>query len=351
MTFTKLSIDRASADLGGGNSRLPQTDIWVIFRALRDARCAYGLRSGHIQTLQALLSFLRPGQGETIFASNAEICRRIGGIDERTLRRHIDRFVDLGFVKRHDSPNGKRYRVRSSDGHCISFGLSIASFLERAEEVLAAAQEVGNMRRDGAFLRKQILVKLAQLEQAEPTSTFPKSIRKMLRRKLSVTEYQSLLAAAEEECRDLSTAVDPVEVVKLSANDGQNVRHQSKSEKEHIDLDTPEQHETPEPQELTAICDQATAFAPAALRSWPDIEHHARTLAPMMGIHASSFEEAQRTVGSRKASCAIFIMLQFGNRIRNFGAYFHSLTLGRRASEFNPKLVLERLVRSDAVSA
>jgi len=86
-------------------------DIWVLFRALRDSGKHFGLRAGQIQSLQAMFSFLKPGQGQTIFASNAELCRRIGGIDERTLRRHIERFVQLGFMVRHDSPNQKRYRV------------------------------------------------------------------------------------------------------------------------------------------------------------------------------------------------------------------------------------------------
>ncbi|WP_430450571.1 helix-turn-helix domain-containing protein [Rhodophyticola sp.] len=55
-----------------------------------------------------------------------QLCRRVGGIDERTLRRHINRFVELGFIKRNDSSNRKRYRVRSSGGECISYGLSLA---------------------------------------------------------------------------------------------------------------------------------------------------------------------------------------------------------------------------------
>uniref|UniRef100_A0AAN0M5V2 Helix-turn-helix domain-containing protein n=1 Tax=Yoonia rhodophyticola TaxID=3137370 RepID=A0AAN0M5V2_9RHOB len=126
MAFTKLSIGTAGADASRGPISAAETDIWTIFRALRDARSVFGLRPGHIQTLQAMLSFLKPGHGETVFASNNSICQRVGGIDERTLRRHINRFVELGFIKRNDSSNRKRYRVRSSGGHCISYGLSLA---------------------------------------------------------------------------------------------------------------------------------------------------------------------------------------------------------------------------------
>jgi len=71
----------------------------------------------------------------------------------------------------------------------------------------------------------------------------------------------------------------------------------------------------------------------------------------MMGIHESTFEKAARKIGSQKASCAIFIILQMSNRIRDFGAYFHSITLGRRETDFNPSLLLERLSRSGAATA
>ena len=109
MTFTKLSIKRKETyPVPGEAPSSSETDFWAIFRALRDSHTQFGLRPGHMQTLQALLSFLKPGHGETVFASNSEICRRVGGIDERTLRRHINRFVELGFMTRHDSPNRKR---------------------------------------------------------------------------------------------------------------------------------------------------------------------------------------------------------------------------------------------------
>ncbi|SEK03600.1 replication initiation protein RepC [Cribrihabitans marinus] len=334
-----------------GTPTPPEPDIWTIFRALRDARSTFGLRPSHVQTLQAMLSFLRPGHGDTVFASNHEICRRVGGIDERTLRRHIDRFVDLGFMERHDSPNGKRYRVRSSDGHCISYGLSLTPFLERASELLAAAQEMENARRDRIFLRKQILTRLARLEEVDPRNPFPNEARKVLRRKLTIAEYRALLSKTEAVCQAMSTVVDTPETRNLPANDGQTVRHHSRSEKEQIDSDSGHSAELPELRALTSICQEATSFTTNALGTWSDVENHARTLAPMMGIHSSSFDRALNKAGARKASCAIFIMLQLGNRIRDFAAYFHSITLGRRASEFNPAALLARLSQANGAAA
>jgi replication initiation protein RepC len=343
MPFIKLSIEAAGADAAPGSFPPSETDVWTIFRALRDARSVFGLRPGHIQTLQAMLSFLKPGHGETVFASNNSICQRVGGIDERTLRRHINRFVELGFIKRNDSSNRKRYRVRSSGGECISYGLSLAPLLRRASELIAIAQEMENNRRDRIFVRKQILTKLAHLEEHDPSNAFINHARRSLRRKLSLPEYHALLANTDAECQSLSAPDDPPETLKLPANAGQTVRHQSKSEEEKKDLDSKLGDEALKPDLLTSVCDQATSFSTERLRNWLDIENHARTLAPMMGIHPETFEKAKNAVGAQKASCAIFIMLQLGKRIRDFGAYFHSITLGQRQNQFDPLALIKRL--------
>lgn len=346
MAFTKLSIRTADADASCGSISAAETDIWTIFRALRDARSVFGLRPGHIQTLQAMLSFLKPGHGETVFASNNSICQRVGGIDERTLRRHINRFVELGFIKRNDSSNRKRYRVRSSGGQCISYGLSLAPLLQRANELIAIAHEMENNRRDRIFVRKQVLTKLAHLEEHDPSNTFINHARRALRRKLSLPEYHALLADTDKECQTLYTPDDPPETMELPASDGQTVRHQSMSQEEKKDLDTNIGNEALKPDLLTSVCDQATSFSTERLRDWLDIENHARTLAPMMGIHPETFEKAKNAVGAQKASCAIFIMLQLGQRIRDFGAYFHSITLGQRQDQFDPVTLIKRLSKT-----
>lgn len=321
----------------------PDIDIWAVFRALRDSRKEFGLRASHVQTLQAMLSFLKPGHGNTVFASNDTICQRVGGIDERTLRRHIDRFVGLGFIKRNNSSNGKRYRIRSSNGQCISYGLSLTPLIERSNELLALAQRVEDERRDRIFLRKQILTKLAHLEIFDPDSLVPQEVRKILRRTLTLTEHRTLLAKVDVECEQMSTAVDEPETLDLPANDGQTARHQSTSREEHKENENVHSPGQPELQKLISVCKQASSFTTQTLASWSDVKTHARKLAPMMGIDPKIFQEAANKIGARKASCAIFIMLQLADKIRNFEAYFHSITLGRRAKQFNPKVLLEKM--------
>ena len=351
MAFTQVSTRSSAARKGDQHENSTPPDIWAVFRALRDARSAFGLKPGHIQTLQALLSFLRPGQGDTVFASNLEICRRIGGVDERTLRRHIDCFVDLGMITRHDSPNRKRYRVSSREGQVMSFGLSLSPLLKRAGEFLGAAAELEAAHHDQIFLRKKILVGLAHIEGIEPGSHFADSVRKTLRRKLAAAEYQSLLDQVTDQLRQMSTVVDVLISTELPANDGQIVRHHSKSEKEENESEEAENDLLPSLPTLTAVCREATAFAPAPLRTWGDIERHAQNLAPMMGIQPSTFHEATRRVGSKRTATAVFILLQLGPRVRNYAAYFHSITLGKRAVGFKPAAVLERLSVSTCMLA
>ena len=346
MAFTQLTGTKRGTLSDAHSANTSTIDLWAIFRALRDARCAYGLKPGHIQTLQALMSFLRPGQGETVFASNLEICRRTGGVDERTLRRHIDRFVDLGFIVRHDSPNRKRYRVRSSSGESLSFGLSLSPLLARSEEFVAKAEALENTRRDMRFLRKQLLAILAQIHNLAPDMALLKGVHNALRRKLTECEYHALIGEATAALDDLSTAVDMAIPMNLSANDGQIVRHQSKSEKEDKDLEHALPLQTPNIALLTAVCSEAAAFAHEPMRNWGEVERHARKLAPMMGIRPETFEAASQKAGSEKAATAIFVSLQLGARIRNLAAYFHSITLGQRASSFDPSHILERLARS-----
>ena len=338
MVFTKLpTVDP------GTSASAPSVDVWGVFRALRDARAAYSLKPGHIQTLQALISFLRPGHGETVFASNVEICRRIGGIDERTLRRHIDRFVELGFIVRQDSPNRKRYRVRSSNGDCLSFGLSLSPLMSRWNELQAAAEGLENARRNQLFLRKHLLAILAQIQVLAPDMDLIKDAHKALRRKLLESEYSKLIDEATASLREMSTTVDTPVPLNLTANDGQIVRHQSKSQKEEKDREAIAFKNTPNLVLLTDTCTEAAVLACDPLQNWDDIARHAKKLAPMMGVQPGTFEAASHKAGREIAAAAIFISLQLSARIRNFAAYFHSITLGKRSSSFNPAQILERL--------
>lgn len=326
-----------------GQNLASETDVWAIFRALRDTRTVFGLRPGHIQTLQALLSFLKPGQGDTVFASNVSICERAGGIDERTVRRHIKRLVELGFVLRNDSPNNKRYRARSSTGLAISFGLSLEPLINRANELISLAHDLEQQRREAVFLRKQIQSQLAKLEDIMGETADIQETRKILRRKLKLEEYQQIHTDLTTQLNALHTHVTTPKATSLPANDGQTVRHQSSSKKRKKDLERSHRSREITPRYLLATCKQATSFASGPLETWNDIERHAETLAPMLGIQPAVFNKAREKAGDKKTVCAIFAMLEIGHRIRNFSAYFHSITLGQRQHQFDALKLLDRL--------
>jgi replication initiation protein RepC len=290
-----------------------------------------------------MLSFLKPGQGETVFACNREICRRIGGIDERTLRRHIQRLIDLGFISRHDSPNMKRYRIRASNGTSLSFGLSLAPLLERAAEIIAMAQQLQQERRDKAFMRKKILIQLARIDEAYGETEQTTAVRKTLRHKLTTAQYESISYDIDTICDGMAADIGTVKTVILSGNDGQNDRQLSKSLKESIDKETDKPKPRPNIKLLSAVCTEACSFALKPLRTWEDVETHARLMAPMMGIDAHQFNKATEKQGAWKTASAIFILLQKGSKVRNFAAYFQSLTTGTKSHLFDPGRVLHRM--------
>lgn len=94
--------------------------------------------------------------------------------------------------------------------------------------------------------------------------------------------------------------------------------------KKKKDLDSNIDDEALKPDFLSSIRDQVTSFSADRLRNWLDVENHARTLAPIMGIHPEKFENAKNAVEAQKVSCAVVIMLPLGKCIRDFGAYFHT---------------------------
>lgn len=117
--------------------------------------------------------------------------------------------------------------------------------------------------------------------------------------------------------------------------------------KKKKDLDSNIDDEALKPDFLSSIRDQVTSFSADRLRNWLDVENHARTLAPIMGIHPEKFENAKNAVGAQKVSCAVVIMLPLGKCIRDFGAYFHSITLGQKQNQFDPLSLIKRLSKTN----
>lgn len=348
MAFDQMTPRPSPArDGGSSEKRDPRAGTWDILRAVRDTRRTLGLRAAHIQTLQALLSFLRPGQGNVVFASNAELSRRAGNIDERTLRRHITRLQETGLLERQDSPNGKRYRVTSSQGMSLSFGLSLEPFFAASERLRRLAEDLEIEKREIRYLRKRVLVSLANIEAAaEGPTEVTTSMRRELRRSLSTAEYHQILA--ELPCPEVSDTPCAEEKslansAKMPANDGQNDRHYQKSEKERLESDHAKTLKVPE---VIETCKEAMAFATSPIRTWDDLQRHAYDLAPMLGIDQQTYIQAAKTKGIQAATVTVLYLIQIAHRVRNLPAYFQSVTLGNRAASFDVARAVRRLAAS-----
>lgn len=337
--------------------------LWAIFRDLRELRSLHGLGAGPLQSLQAMISFLRDGRPPIVFASNRSLALRAGGIDERTLRRHAARLAAAGLIARQDSPNGKRYKIADPESHDEEiFGFTLEPLIRQGEMIAEAAREQRAMESRRLFLRKKLLRLLTELEAALPD--FVLGLRKLMRRKLDVASYESAIAEAEaavvaQSAELTSEPPELPETSNLPASDGHPVRHLSMSEKKDMDSDMPrDMKEEPVDHEscnnletdilrtAVASCSEAMSFATEPVRSGRDLEALARDLAPMMGIDRACYEAACQRQPWPKVALTVMTILQMGSRIRNMPAYFRSVLLGRRAESFDVLAVLRRLPRA-----
>lgn len=219
---------------------------WSVFRSLRDARTSYGLKAGHLTTLAALLSFLREGDGQMIvFASNESILERLNGLCERTFQRHVSQLIEAGLLRRNDSSNRKRFKLRGPTNKALAFGFDLSPLIEKAPEISAFALEESKRASHAAMLRQQILSLLAASDHLSIDPAKDAQLRQVLRRKLPIDMLEHMLstlevaADARSRCNGTITA-NSEEADKMSANDQQNVGHIHKSKEEDIEIDRTE---------------------------------------------------------------------------------------------------------------
>jgi replication initiation protein RepC len=147
----------------------PAADKWRLLRSLTEARAVYGLSDRTIAVLEALLSFhqsaaLDGREPLIVFPSNAELSMRTRGMAPATLRRHLAALVDAQMIIRRDSPNGKRYARRGSDGEIKSaFGFDLAPLALRANEIDGHAAAARALARALQALRTEITIHLRDI--------------------------------------------------------------------------------------------------------------------------------------------------------------------------------------------
>lgn len=362
---------------------LPQSDKWGLFRELCAARTAFGLSDRDLTVLSALLSF-HPGKdledagALIVFPSNAALSQRAHGMAESTLRRHLAALVRAGVIRRHDSPNGKRYAARGADGTIArAFGFDLRPLLVRTEEIARAAQALRETEdrkrrlREEITLLKRDAVKL--LDYGRETVKGPDwdglgaallDLHRRSRRKADLGTVQVLrdeLKAFLAQLRDVIVAGMPSESENMSGNDSEFGRHYQNSKPDYYCLENsmehareteaPPQPTPPEPQLplmlVVKACPDILDYAEDGICRWSDLCHAADFVRGMMGVSPDAWQQAIRVMGHPTAAIVLVSILQRIQHIRSPGGYLRSLTRKAADGAFSPGPMVMALLSPD----
>ncbi|MCZ0964093.1 plasmid replication protein RepC [Paracoccus benzoatiresistens] len=326
------------------------------YRHLSAVAKTVGLSTGVLHTLRAMIHCVRPEKSLTCFASTETLIRLRSGGSERSIRRHVEQLITAGIIVRNDSPNKKRYMVRdASSGEVELFGFDLSPMLRRLAEWKCLDEKLAADISRKRYLRTVILGRLHRLDQLG--SAFDTaSTRSILRRNLAIEELEVMLSTVADHLDNLVEAPCPTiqafgdlarpdqAAKELTGSGGQIDRHQHRSETyipesedpSKVELQLSTRADTTLLRKVEATCSEAIAFAQGPLQNWDDVHALAWLLAPMIGIDKELLAKATRMHGSSPASVLVLLLLQQGNMIRNTGGYFRALTMGPRATSFDP---------------
>lgn len=261
MTLGMLTSHYRAKDIEPNQS----VDKWKIFRALCEAKPLLGLSDRALAVLNALLSFypaneLSAAHGLVVFPSNAQLSLRAHGIAPATLRRHLAALVDAGLLVRKDSPNGKRFARRDSEGEVgQAYGFNIAPLIARASEIQLLAAQVTADREHLRATKEQLslcrrdIAKLvdAAMEEGVPgdwmmVHGYFRQLVTLIPRSPTVTELAPILGQMELLRQKVLNLLEiRINVEIMSANESQGERHIQDSKPESIsDLEAASKYET-----------------------------------------------------------------------------------------------------------
>lgn len=359
-THATASYGARTKELLSADNAVPERHI--VMETLRNAAPRLGLKAPVLATLDAMLSCLPPKRNHhTVFASNETLMFRRDGLSDRTIRRHVAILQDHGLLERRDSANGKRFtRLDRHRGVALRFGFDLTPLFDRLHEIAALAAEALREKEELAYLRAQIRAAANQILREEPESPKATDALRVLRRKLTVQECQTLLCALQDQGATSGTeaAYRPLEAEEMAGNDGQNVRHHQKSKKENTDkkeaqvgLAPPEPAEDISLKDLLTACPEAAEFSMKEIQSFSDVIAHAQTLAPMIGVDRQNYQAAQARLGPLGTAVTIWGLVQGHDRIQRAGAYFKAITTGSRSEGFSPVRLVKRIAMSQERAA
>ena len=232
---------------------MPRPNPYELLGPVRILRKELGLTTNDFAVLTALISYLPREERSTsnnhtdltvVFPSNASLCERANGIDERTLRRSLGRLAAAELIERKNSANGKRFPLRYGGVIRDAFGIDLKPLIENYDALATRASKLAEEHERLRSLKAEALALRASLLHKEHVDETRLStlgtIRNILRRAtLSADAVLQIIAGLRElgandqksygESLGSAQAVDDHQPDsfsnKLSARNGQNVRH------------------------------------------------------------------------------------------------------------------------------
>lgn len=359
-------------------------DKWKVYRDACGARALLGLRDRALAVLNALLTFypeteLSDGENLVVFPSNAQLIARANGIAGTTLRENLAVLVDAGLICRNDSPNGKRYVRRGSDGAIeTAYGFSLAPLLARSEELALLAQQVEAEARHLKVIKERTTIarrdvrKLISAGMEEGVegdwvtieSTYV-CVTSKLRGAKTADDFNAILddliLLRDEVVNILENRVNFEESVTNDADIRQHI--QNSNPESHLDLEPSSEKEqgakavqniTRRIKPLKAFplgmvlraCPEISAYGPAGeVGNWRDLMSAAVVVRSMLAVSPSAYQDACEVMGPENAAVAMAAILERAGHINSAGGYLRDLTARARRGEFSLGPVLMALLR------
>ncbi|MCG7495070.1 replication initiator RepC [Thalassobius sp. Cn5-15] len=361
-------------------------DKWQLLEALTTAAALYDLSHRTLSVLRALISFhphrlLTDEVGSAIvFPANRTLSKRLHGMPESTLRRHLARLVDLGVITRHDSPNRKRFARRVGGFVGQAYGFDLSPLARHGDQLMQAAHAAEEAQQRLAMMRAEVLhLRARYLCNRNVDTVFLAEMNRLLRRRPDADTLHDLLGQLQERLTNTTDETDTLPALTadnraektpentacnpttMSVNHSQNERHIQSEKKYNSDSDTPstKQNQTKIKcsedgtasliakkditlAEVVSQCPTLSAFFPGQLTSWQALANIAQQLVPMMGIDQPVWIEAVNNLGLHKAAVSVVAIHERFDQIQNPGAYLRHLSRSHKVTALNIHAVLIR---------
>ncbi|NTB87982.1 replication initiation protein RepC [Agrobacterium tumefaciens] len=381
MTLALVKSQLRASQIESGKS----VDKWQVFRDACDARSLLGLRDRALAVLNALLTFypeaaLSDGSNLIVFPSNAQLTARANGIAGSTLRENLAHLVDAGLIQRCDSPNGKRYARKGTDGAIeTAYGFSLSPLLARSEELALMAQQVVAAQRHLKIVKERITIARRDVRKLITAAVEDgvsgdwgkaEVVYIVLMDRLRITktteDYERLLEELELLREEVINRLELQDIQQKSdTNDADIRQHKQNSNTESINELEPrsekEKGEKPNPDfgrniepikafplgMVLRACPEIAMYGPGGnIENWRDLMVAAVVVRSMLGVSPSAYQDACEVMGPENAAATMAAILERTGHISSAGGYLRDLTGRARRGEFSLGPVLMALLRA-----